>query len=317
MILKSEKLSRKLQRVLITGGAGFIGSHTVDLLLSQGKEVVVLDNLSSGSTDNLNLQHPGLEFIEGDILEFPLLKDLIAGCDAVLHLAAIVSVPLTIENPFLSLQVNTQGFLHVLQAVAQVNPAIRVVQASSAAVYGNTQALPCHEEQSLAAVSLSHYALQKIHAEEYANLYAHLYGIPSLALRYFNVYGPRQSLHSSYSGVISRFIQAFKQAQPLTIYGDGLQSRDFIHVYDIAKANVLALQSNYTSVLNIATGQASTLMQLIDYLVSAAGKAPQIQFNPPRIGDIQESYAAVELAAAQLGFVAGISLPVGMKMMWQ
>jgi UDP-glucose 4-epimerase len=312
---KSEKPYRHLQRILVTGGAGFIGSHTVDLLLSQGKEVVVLDNLSSGKLENLDLRHPNLEFLEGDVLEFPLLEELIAQCDAVLHLAAMVSVPLTIENPILSLQVNTQGLLHVLQAVNKTNSTVRVVQASSAAVYGNTKALPCREDSALPAVPLSNYALQKIHAEDYAKLYLQLYGIEGLALRYFNVYGARQDPHSPYSGVISRFIEAYKNEKPLTIFGDGQQSRDFIHVSDVAKANVLALQSDYTGVLNIATGRPCTLLQLIDDIAQVGAKVPQLQFSAPRLGDIKESYAATDLAKAALGFESSVSVKEGMRIL--
>lgn len=312
MMSKSEKLDRNLQRVLVTGGAGFIGSHTVDLLLNQGKEVIVLDNLYSGKLENLDLQHPHLEFIEADVLTFPL-EELVARCDAVLHLAAIVSVPFTIENPLLSLQVNTQGLLQILHAVSKVDNSIRVVHASSAAVYGDTQALPCDEKMILPSVPLSNYALQKIHSEDYAKLYSHLYGIQSLALRYFNVYGLRQDPYSPYSGVISRFAEAHQNAKPLTIFGDGQQSRDFIYVEDVAKANVLALQSNYTGVLNIATGKACTLLQLIDYIAQTSQKSPQLQFAESRIGDIKESYGSPDLAKLQLGFTATISVQEGMQ----
>ena len=195
----------KPQHILVTGGAGFIGSHTVDLLLRQGKHVIVLDNLSSGKLENLNLQHPDLEFVEGDILEYPLIEDLLRGCDALLHLAAISSVQLSIDNPLYSFQVNTLGFLHVLQAIYKTKRPIRLVYASSAAVYGEVKELPCRDDTLLSGTLLSPYALQKRQDEEYAELYARLHAIQSLALRYFNVYGPRQDPHSPYSGVISRF----------------------------------------------------------------------------------------------------------------
>lgn len=312
---QASQSNRPLQRVLVTGGAGFIGSHTVDLLLSLGKEVVVLDNLSSGKLENLNLQNPNLEFIEGDILEYPFLKDLIKNCDAVLHLAAIVSVPYSIENPIFSLQTNTQGFLHALEAVRTAPHPIRLVYASSAAVYGDEKDLPCNDGHTLKNVPLSPYALQKIHAEDYANLYARLHGIQSLGLRYFNVYGSRQHPDSPYAGVICRFLDDYQQDKDLTIFGDGLQSRDFIHVSDVAKANVLALETAYSGVVNIATGQPQTLLQLIEYLQLSGKKPAKIQFAPPRSGDIKHSYATTELAEKHLGFKYSIVLQEGMDSM--
>jgi nucleoside-diphosphate-sugar epimerase len=306
--------SKSPQRILITGGAGFIGSHTADLLLSQGREVVVLDNLSTGKLENLNLQHPDLEFIEGDVLEYPFLEELVTRCDAVLHLAAIVSVPLSIENPIYSFQVNTQGLLHVLQASHAAKHPIRVVFASSAAVYGNSMKPPCRDDARLESEPLSPYALQKIHDEDYAGLYARIYGISSLALRYFNVYGSRQDPSSPYSGVISRFLDAYKHNTELTIFGDGKQSRDFIHVMDVARANMLALNSNYHGALNIATGQPHTLLEVIEYLQSA-DKPARIRFEPERAGDIKNSYASTHLAEQQLGFKHVISLREGMRMM--
>jgi len=303
------------QRVLVTGGAGFIGSHTVDLLLNEGKEVVVLDNLYSGKLENLNMQHPNLEFIEGDVLEYPFLEELVMSCDGVLHLAAIVSVPESINNPIYSFQVNTQGFLHVLQAVHKAKHPIRLVQASSAAVYGNASDLPCRDDIALSHELLSPYALQKMHAEDYANVYARIHGIQSLALRYFNVYGPRQDSSSPYAGVISRFLYAYKEDTEITIFGDGQQSRDFIYVSDVAKANVLALQSQHSGALNIATGQPRTLLDVIAYIQAAGNKAVELHFEPARVGDIKHSYAATQMAEQYLGFAYSISQQEGMRQM--
>lgn len=305
----------KPQRILVTGGAGFIGSHTIDLLLQQGKSVVVLDNLSTGKMENLNLQHPDLEFIEGDVLEYPLLVDLLKDCDAVLHLAAISSVPQTIEHPIYSFQVNTQGFLHVLQAVYQANRSIRLVYASSAAVYGDVKQLPCSDAFTLASEPLSPYALQKVHCEDYAHLYQRLHGVGSLGLRYFNVYGLRQDPSSPYSGVISRFLDAYKFDEELTIFGDGMQSRDFINVADIALANVLALDSEYSGVLNIATGQPQTLLDMVQYIEEAGQRPARVRFEPARTGDIRESYAATKLAEQHLGFKYRVPLKDGIASM--
>lgn len=305
----------KPTRILVTGGAGFIGSHTVSALLQQAKEVVVLDNLSSGKLAHLDLSHPNLEFIEGDVLEYPLIVDLLAGCDAVLHLAAIASVPLSIEKPIYSFQVNTQGFLHVLQAIHAAKRPIRLVYASSAAVYGEEVDLPCQDTKSLKNAPLSPYALQKIEAEQYADLYQLLHGTRSLGLRYFNVYGERQDPHSPYSGVISRFLAQYQQGQALTVFGEGKQSRDFIHVADVARANCLALQSDYTGQMNIATGQPETLLNLIRYLEAAGGKPAIVNFAPARQGDIEISYAATQLAQQQLDFCYTIPLERGIKQM--
>lgn len=303
----------KPRRVLVTGGAGFIGSHSVDYLLKQGTQVLVLDNLSSGKTENLNLSRPNLEFMEGDVLEYPLLVDLLKDCDAVLHLAAIASVPESISNPIYSMQVNTQGFLHVLQAVNEVNKPIRIVYASSAAVYGDTTQLPARENQP--EMPLSPYALQKIHCEQYAAIYASLHGIKSLGLRYFNVYGERQDPHSPYSGVISRFMDLYEKKEELIIYGDGKQSRDFIHVSDVARANWLALQGADTGAVNIATGKPETLLSLIDYIEAAGGAPAWRGFEAARPGDIKASYAATALAAESLQFKAEISLADGIATM--
>ena len=302
-----------IQRILVTGGAGFIGSHTVDLLLRHGKQVVVLDNLSSGSIHHLDLRAPELELIEGDVLEYPLLLTLIASCDAVIHLAAIASVPQSIADPIYTFQVNTQGFLHVLCAVQQAKRKVRVVYASSAAVYGEEDSPPCRDDKPLRHPPLSPYALQKLNNEQYADVYARLHGVNSLGLRYFNVYGRGQDPASPYSGVISRFLDAYREDKPLTIFGDGQQSRDFIYVTDIAEANWLALNSAYSGVLNVASGRPETLLNMIDCL-EAAGQKPAIrQFESERPGDIKRSYASTQLAEQSLGFKSTVSLLQGMK----
>lgn len=302
--------------ILVTGGAGFIGSHTVDLLLQQDYQVTVLDNLSSGKLHNLDLTHPNLEFIEGDVLEFPLILDLLNHCDGVVHLASIASVALSLQSPIYCFQVNMQGLLHVLVAIQQLDRPIALVYASSAAVYGNTTSLPCRDDFPLTSPPPSPYALQKINNEEYAFLYARLYDIKSIGLRYFNVYGERQDPSSVYSGVISLFLEAYRLQKPLTVFGDGTQSRDFIHVRDVARANLLALKSDLsTNVINIATGKAENLLQLIRYLEASGNGKAQIRFEPERSFDIKHSYASVEKAKKLLGFEASIELKDGISML--
>lgn len=302
-----------LKKILITGGAGFIGSHTVDLLLAENDEVVVYDNLSTGKKSNLDLQHPRLKLIEADILEMPVLAKEIATCDAVLHLAAIASVPQSIENPVQSLKVNVQGFLNVLQCIREQKRSIRLVYASSAAVYGDEKNLPCDDSLPLAENVLSPYALDKANDERYAALFAKLFSIKSLGLRYFNVYGPRQDPLSPYSGVISKFMANYHDNKTITIFGDGKQSRDFIFVKDVARANVLALKSNYCGVVNIATGKAETLLDLIRYIEKAGDHPIRYELATARQGDIRESYASIKLAQECLDFTSRMSLADGIK----
>ncbi len=302
-------------RILVTGGAGFIGSHTVDLLLTQGKAVVVLDNLVSGHIENLQMQHPDLEFIEGDVLEYPLVADLMRGCDAVMHLAAIASVPRSLAEPLYTAQVNTIGTLNVLEAIRRSKRDIRLVYASSSAVYGDARQLPCVETAASAAECSSPYALQKMQSEEYAALYAKLFGISSLGMRYFNVYGPRQDPSSPYSGVISLFMDAYRQDQEFTVYGDGKQTRDFIYVSDIAFANALALQSDYHGVMNIGTGIQQTLLDLIGHIEEAGKHPAKVKYTDARHGDIRDSYGDVSQAKTHLGFKSTIPLSAGMKTM--
>jgi UDP-glucose 4-epimerase len=303
------------KKILITGGAGFIGSHTTELLLKEGAQVTVLDNLSSGKLINLNLFDANLQFVPGDVLDYPTLLAHVKRCDAVLHLAALPSVPKSIEDPIQTLQINTQGFLHVLQAIRDANKDIRLVYASSAAVYGGDVALPCNDEMELPATQLSPYALEKTNNERYADLYARLFGIKSLALRYFNVYGPRQDPQSAYSGVIAKFIDNYKTQTEITICGDGKQSRDFIYVTDIARANVAALKSDYNGILNVATGVPETLKSLVNYIEQAGGQPAQINFVAPRTGDIRESYASTQKAENHLAFRYTTQLADGIRLL--
>jgi UDP-glucose 4-epimerase len=305
--------SEMMKNVLVTGGAGFIGSHTVDLLLSKDLRVVVYDNFSAGKLSNLNVFHPNLRVVQADILDYANLSTEISKADAVLHLAALPSVPKSIEDPILSLKVNTLGFVNVLQAIRDAKKNIRLVYASSAAVYGDTAELPCSDSGVLSENTLSPYALEKANNERYADLFARLFAINSLGLRYFNVYGERQDPASPYSGVISKFISTYRNKQPITIFGDGKQSRDFIQVKDIARANWLALQSDYSGFLNVATGTPETLLNLVKYIEAAGGYSAETQFADARVGDIRESYASVEKARQHLNFQSSISLSEGIK----
>ena len=305
-----------MMRILVTGGAGFIGSHTVDLLLENGMEVTVFDNLVSGSLAYLDLAHPRLTFVKGDILNYPALHVEIQHCDAVLHLAALPSVQKSIDDPIFSLRVNTQGLVHVLQAIREAKHPIRLVYASSAAVYGGTAALPCCDEAELFSYQvLSPYALEKANNERYADLFARSFGLSCLGLRYFNVYGPRQDPYSPYSGVISKFVQRYQEDKTITVFGDGEQSRDFIFVKDVARANLLALQGNYNGILNIATGIPETLHNLVRYIEQNGQKAAQIRFESARLGDIPQSYAKTAKAVSCLNFCYTTPLQAGIRLL--
>ena len=241
------------------------------------------------------------------------LAKALDGCAAVLHLTALPSVPRSIEDPIHSHSVNTVGFLQVLQAIREAQRPIRLVYASSSAIYGESKTLPCCDEDFSSRAVLSPYALQKVQNEQYAELYTKLFKIHSLALRYFNVYGARQDPQSIYSGVISRFLDRYKQGQTVTIFGDGRQSRDFIHVEDVARANCLALQGAYSGVLNIATGVPETLSKLVSYIEETGGQKATVEFAAARLGDIHTSYAATQKAKQYLDFRHQISLRDGIQ----
>ncbi len=298
-----------MEKVLITGGAGFIGSHTTDLLLSQNIPVRVLDNLSSGHRHNLPTSHPFLDFIEGDITNAATVNQAMEDVSHCLNLAAQVSVVASLEDPQFSAMQNIIGFVNVLVA-AQQNKIEKLVYASSAAIYGEPGEIPLTEAAIKA--QLSPYGLEKQVNEEYADMYQRIYGTPSLGQRYFNVYGPRQDPKSPYAGVIALFVDRISQGASLTVFGDGLQTRDFIYVGDVAQANVNALQSKATGACNIATGRQTTLLQLIDILSTIAGRSCEVTHLAPREGDIQHSLANPEKMNRALGFTANTSIQEGL-----
>ncbi len=299
-----------MQKILVTGGAGFIGSHTIDHLLEHDQQVIVLDNFSSGHKHNLPLEHPRLEVIEGDIRDASVVGEAVEGITHCLHLAAQVSVVKSLEDPADSAAQNILGFLNVLNA-AKNNKVKKFVYASSAAVYGNPITLPLKETMKLKPESP--YGLEKQVNELYAALFRSLYDISTCGLRYFNVYGPRQDPKSQYTGVIALFSDAIQSKQPLTIYGDGLQTRDFIYVNDVARANVAALSSGYQGVVNVATGKTVSLLELIEVLEKIAGYKSDKQIKPAREGDIVNSAASTTVLNTALNVDAGHSLEEGLR----
>ena len=300
------------ERVLVTGGAGFIGSHLVEALVSAGCQVRVYDNLSSGNTDNLKHLEGKFSFYEADIRDRQKLEAALDGCEVVFHLAAIVSVPQTVENPIDSAEVNEMGTLFVLDASRQAKVK-RVVFSSSCAVYGDDPRLP--KRENMAPKPLSPYAAQKLAAEYYAKVFNDLYGLETAVLRYFNVYGPRQDPSSPYSGVISIFMTKALLNEPVVIYGDGNQSRDFIYVRDVVKANLLAATAENVSgqVMNIGSGQSVRINDLWQAVCALSGRSNDPRYESKRPGDIVASLADIDRAKELLGFECEAFLEKGLE----
>lgn len=299
-----------METVLVTGGAGFIGSHTVDLLLDQGFHVRVLDNFSNGSINNLPVHHANLDVIEGDITRSADVESAMREANQCIHLAAQVSVVSSVEDASFSAQQNILGFVNVIEAIRKNNVS-RLVYASSAAAYGNPVELPLREQSALNPESP--YGLEKKVNEQYAELFKQLHNMSACGLRYFNVYGPRQDPKSPYAGVIALFVERIKTKQPLTIFGDGMQTRDFIFVHDVARTNLAALQSAYNGVCNVATGDSITLLQLVSTLEDLCGQSVEKSFAPPREGDIVHSGAKVERMNKELGVTAEEDIQKGLQ----
>jgi UDP-glucose 4-epimerase len=290
-------------RVLVTGGAGFIGSHLVERLLADGHRVRVLDDFSTGRRENLAFATPGaaLEVVTGDIRDPRAVRDAVGGMALVFHEAALVSVPRSVEEPALSCAINAHGTAHVFDAARRAGVR-RIVFASSAAVYGDTAALPVSEREP--ARPLSPYGLDKLYTERLAALAHALYGVEAVPLRYFNVFGPRQDPSSAYSGVISIFVSRLLAGSPITIHGDGEQTRDFVYVSDVVEANVRAMFGPYPgpSPLNVARGSRTTLNELVTMLADIVGVIPHVTHGTPRAGDIRHSGADITAVREALGY---------------
>jgi UDP-glucose 4-epimerase len=298
-------------KALVTGGAGFIGSHLVEDLSSAGCEVTVLDNLSTGNLFNLEPIMDHITFYENDIRELEMLEKAAEGCDVIFHLAAVVAVQQTISNPVESAMVNDIGTLNVLEA-ARTKNVRRVVLASSCAVYGDDPRLP--KEETMTPRPASPYAVHKLSAEHYARVYFDLFGLETISLRFFNVYGPRQDPSSPYSGVISIFMAKAVSNQAPVIYGDGNQSRDFVYVKDVVKANLLAAGSDHSAgnVLNIGTGSYVLINRLWELIASLSGQQSAPRYEAARSGDILHSVAGMELTQSILNFKNEFTLEQGL-----
>lgn len=297
---------------LVTGGAGFIGSHLVEALLARGDRVRVLDNLSSGYVDNLAGVIDRVEFVEGDIREGGVVQEATAGVDFVFHLAAIVSVPKSMAEPVETEHVNVVGTLNVLQAARKAGVQ-GVVLSSSCAVYGDEPALP--KTEAMPPRPKSPYAVSKLAAEDYSQIYYETYGLKTVVLRYFNAFGPRQDPSSPYSGVISIFMDKLSQGLAPTIFGDGQQTRDFVYVGDVVRANLIAAEVEQAAgqVFNIATGQPVTINRLFECLGDLLDGEFEPTYGPPRPGDIVYSYGDASRAQRVLGWQPEVSLEEGLR----
>ena len=286
---------------LVTGGAGFIGSHLVHALLERGDAVRVLDDLSTGTPENLAGLTGDITVFKGSMLERPLVDEAMRGVEVVLHQAALPSVPRSVADPWTSNRVNVEGSLNVLLAARDAGVR-RVVYASSSSVYGNATQYPVVE--TLPRQPLSPYAVSKATVELYADSFASLYNMQLAGLRYFNVFGPRQDPDSPYAAVLPRFLQAMLQGRSPVIYGDGTQSRDFTSVRNVVAANLRAADSPAPlhGVYNIACAQPVSLLQLFDTLNRILGTRLTPEFHPRRDGDILQSWAAIDAAALAFGY---------------
>jgi UDP-glucose 4-epimerase len=303
-------------RALVTGGAGFIGSHIARRLLEGGHEVVVLDNFFTGKKENLEGIAKDVRLLEGDVRDMKAVAAGAAGCELIYHEAAIVSVPFSVEHPQESHDVNIQGTLNVLQAARQAGTR-RVIFASSAAVYGEDPTLP--KAETMLPEPISPYGVEKLTAEHYLATWSKLFGVETVALRYFNVFGPRQDPKSPYSGVISIFVDRILGGRPLTFFGDGSQSRDFVYVANVVDANMLAgtRPSKGVSgrVFNVACGKRTTLLELASLIERAAGRTVARSFAEPRAGDIRDSVATIERTRADLGYAPAIDVQEGLRLL--
>lgn len=299
-------------RFLVTGGAGFIGSNIVKGLVEKGYQVKVLDNFATGQRSNIEPYTKDIELIEGDIRDFWTVVRATKGIDYILHQAALPSVPRSIDNPLTTTEVNINGTLNILEA-ARFNEVRRIVYASSSSVYGDSPEMPKNEDMK--PMPKSPYAITKLAGEEYCISFYSLYGLETVALRYFNVFGPRQNPFSQYSAVIPKFINMLKSGQNPTIWGDGNTSRDFTYIDNVVHANILACEKKGAAgqVLNIACNKAFTLNELVEKLNSIMGINIKPTYGSVKIGDVKHSLADIKKANAILGYTPGIDFGEGLK----
>jgi UDP-glucose 4-epimerase len=297
-------------KALVTGGAGFIGSHIVDALIARGDDVVVLDDLNTGFRANV---HADAQLVEGSVADEDLVRNLVAGCDVVFHQAAHKAVLRSVEHPLPTDTANTHGTLTILKASLDAGVR-RVVHASSSSIYGGADLVPTPESAPVAP--RSPYAVTKLAAEHYCRVFFELYGLETVALRYFNVYGPRQRPDATYAAVIPLFVDALLHGRPPVVHGDGLQSRDFTYITDVVAANLAAASAPADAcagkAYNIAGGASWTLLDILAILGQLLEVDPVPEFTEPRAGDVRRSQADAGAAARDLGFTCVVPMEDGL-----
>jgi UDP-N-acetylglucosamine/UDP-N-acetyl-alpha-D-glucosaminouronate 4-epimerase len=298
---------------LVTGGAGFIGSNIVEELVRRGERVRILDDLSTGSLEHLKGVDGEVEIIEGDLRDLNAVQRAVAGVSYVLHQAALRSVVRSIDDPLSSDAVNTHGTLQLLIAAREAGTVRRVVYASSSSVYGESPVLPKVEDQMPAPISP--YAVSKLAAEYYCRMMTRLNGLETVSLRYFNVFGPKQSPESKYAAVVPLFIRAVLRDEPLMIHGDGEQSRDFTYIANVVQANLLACTTPGVGgeVFNIACNSRHSVLEIARTAEKLAGRKAKIEHLPPRVGDVRHTQASIEKAERLLGYRPTIGFEEGMR----
>jgi len=297
---------------LVTGGAGFIGSHIVHRLQKEGARVRVVDNLSTGKKERLRGIDSSIELIEDDLTDSRVCDRAVQDVEYVLHQAAVPSVQRSIQDPLETNRANVMGTLNLLESCRQ-HGVRRLVYAASSSAYGDTQVLP--KKEDMAPNPLSPYALQKFVGERYCKLYNDLYGLETVSLRYFNVFGPSQDPWSEYSAVIPKFATRLQSRQPLVVFGDGEQSRDFTYVDNVVEANILAIKAQRTAgaVINVGCGEGLTLNRLIRFLEEILQVQAVVDYEPPRRGDVRHSLADISLARDILGYQPKVTVVEGLR----
>jgi nucleoside-diphosphate-sugar epimerase len=299
-------------KVLVTGGGGFIGSHTVERLLAEGHDVRILDNFATGRRENLLGVRSDIELVEGDVQSYERVSNAVRGCEIVIHEAALPSVPRSVQDPLTSNATNVTGTLNVLLASRDAGVE-RVVYASSSSIYGANPELPKHE--ALLPQPISPYAVAKLAGEGFCRSFREVFGLETVALRYFNVFGPRQDPLSQYAAVIPNFVTALMNGRPPRVFGDGEQSRDFTYVGNVVEGNVLAMDAEGVGgkVFNIAAGKRTSLNALLRTLERLIGRHVEPSYEEARPGDVRHSQADVSAAERDLGFRPEVSIEEGLR----
>jgi len=299
-------------KYIVTGGAGFIGSHIVEELAEQKHEVVIFDNLFSGKKENIQpfLKKKEISFVEGTLTDLPLLKKNFDEADGIFHEGAIASVPLSITNPLATNETNITGTLNVLIAARDCGVR-KVLFASSSSIYGNTPTLP--KQEDMIPNAHSPYAVSKLTGEHYLKVFSEIYRLKTLSLRYFNVFGPRQDPKSEYAAVIPKFITKILRHESPMIYGDGRQTRDFTYVKDVVQANIRAMESDAQGIFNIACSKQIDLIELANMIMEITGITVPLKYEPPQIGDVRDSLADIRRAQDAFGYAPEYTVKKGLE----